>query len=69
MGKTAHPGGKGPVLTAGTLGGTTGLTPLAGCLAEAVAEVLVDVEDLSEPANGLMSEAEADVRAGVSEPD
>lgn len=32
-------------------------------------EVLVDIEDLSEPANGLISDAEADVRAGVSEPD
>lgn len=57
------------MLTAGTLGGTTGLTLLGGCLVEAVAEVLGDIEDLSEPANGLISEAEADVRAGVSEPD
>lgn len=57
------------MLTAGTLGGTTGLTPLVGCLVEVVAEVLIDVEDLSEPANGQISEAEADVRACVSEPD
>lgn len=57
------------MLTAGTLGGTTGLTLLVGCLVEVVPEVLGDIEDLSEPANGLISEAEADVRAGVSEPD
>lgn len=65
------------MLTAGTLAGTTGLTLLVGCLVEVAAEELVDVEDLSEPANGLISEAEggaeggseADDRAGVSEPD
>lgn len=57
------------MLTAGTLGGATGLTLLVGCLVEAVPEVLVGIEDLSEPVNGLISEAEADVRAGVSEPD
>lgn len=71
--KTAHPGGKGPVLTAGTLGGATGLTLLVGCLVEVAAEVLVGVEDLSEPANGLISEAaegtKGNARAGVSEPD
>lgn len=55
------------MLTAGTLGGTTGLTLLVGCLVEVVAEVLIDVDDLSEPATGLISGA--DVRACVSEPD
>lgn len=57
------------MLPAGTLGGTTGLTLLVGCLVEAVPEVLADIEELSEPANGLISDAEADVRAGMSEPD
>lgn len=60
------------MLTAGTLGGATGLTLLAGCLVEAAAEVLAGAEDLSDPADGLISEAveaEAGARAGVSEPD
>lgn len=60
------------MLTAGTLGGAIGLTVLVGCLVEVAAEVLAGVEDLSEPANGLISEAiegaEAAARAAVSEP-
>lgn len=61
------------MLTAGTLGGTTGLTLIVGgCLVEVAAGGLV-VEDLSESAIGLISEAEegaeARVRAGVPEPD
>lgn len=54
------------MLTAGTLGGATGLTLLVGCLVE-----VAGIEDLSEPANGLISEAVegAEARAGVSEPD
>lgn len=65
------------MLTAGTLGGTTGLTLLVGgCLVEVAAEGLA-VEDLCESANGLISEAEAEaeegaeakVRAGVPEAD
>lgn len=61
------------MLTAGTLGGATGLTLLVGCLVEVAAEVLAGVDDLSEPANGLISEAAEgtgpDARAGVSEAD
>lgn len=60
-------------MTAGTLGGATGLTLLAGCLVDVAAEVLPGVGDLSEPGNGLISDAvegtEAGARAGVSEPD
>lgn len=59
------------MLTAGTFGGATGLTLLVGCLVEVAAEVLAGVEDPSEPANGLISEAaegtEAGARAGVSD--
>lgn len=61
------------MLTAGTLGGATGLTLLVGCLVEVAAEVLAGVEDLSEPANGLISEAvesiETAPRTGVSQAD
>lgn len=46
---------------------------LVGCLVEVAAEVLAGVDDLSEPANGLISEAAEgtgpDARAGVSEAD
>lgn len=70
--KTAHPGGKGPVLTAGTLGGATGLMLLVGCRVEVAAEVLAGAEGLSDSIDGLVSEAveatEADARAGASEP-
>lgn len=67
----ADPGGNGPALTAGTLGGAAGVVLLVGCLVAAAPEA--DVEFLSEPANGLVSGAdedpEAGVRTGVSEPD
>lgn len=59
------------MLIVGTLGGAIGLTLLVGCLVGAAAEELAGVEDLSEPASGLISEAvegtEADALA--SEPD
>lgn len=61
------------MLTAGTLGGATGLTLFVGCLVEVAAEMLAGVDELSEPANGLISEAAEGTgpkaRAGVSEAD
>lgn len=70
----SDPGGNGPELTAGTLGGTTGLMMLlVGCLVAAAPELEADVEVLSEPTDGLVSWADegpdAGVRTGVSEPD
>lgn len=69
----SDPGGNGPELTAGTLGGTTGSMLLVGCLVAAAPELEADVEVLSEPADGLVSWADegpdASVRTGVSEPD
>lgn len=75
----AHPGGRGPVATAGTRGVTTAGAALllAGCLvaapAAAAAAPEAGAEFLSEPVDGLESEAEegpeAGVRTGVSEPD
>lgn len=67
----ADPGGSGPALTAGTLGGTVGVTLLLGCLVAAAPEA--GAELLSELADGLVSGADEDpepsVRTGVSEPD
>lgn len=72
----SNPGGKGPVLTTGTLGVTTGVVLLVGCLVAAAPELEVDEEFLSEPDDGLASGAAggvggagAGVRTGVSEPD
>lgn len=66
---STNPGGKGPVLTAGTLGVTAGVP--VGCLVAAPPET--NVEFLSELDGGLKSGAEegpeAGVRTGVSEPD
>ena len=62
-----HPGGNGPVLTAGTLGVTTGVTLLVGCLVAAAPELEADEEFLSEPVDGL--ESGAGVITGVSEAD
>lgn len=69
---STDPGGNGPTLTAGTLDGTTGVMLLVGCLVEAAPELEADVELLSDPAKGLVSEADegskAGVRPGVSKP-
>lgn len=70
---TAHPGGKGPAVAAGTLGVTAGVTLPVGCLVAIAPELDAGVELLSEPADGLESGADegavAGVRTGVSEPD
>lgn len=69
----ANPGGNGPALTVGTLGGRDGVMLLVGCLVAAAPELEADAEFLSEPVEGLESGAdegpEAGVRTGVSEPD
>lgn len=61
------------MLTAGTLGGTTGVMLLVGCLVEAAPKLEADVEFLSELASGRVSEAddgpEAVLHTNVSEPD
>lgn len=60
-----NPGGKGPLVTAGTLGGRVGVMLLAACLTAAGPELEADVELLSEPADGLDSGADAGPAAGV----
>lgn len=58
------------MLTAGTLGVTTGVMLLVGCLVAVAPEPEGSVELRSEPADGLDSGAdEGAVRTGVSEPD
>lgn len=61
-----HPGGSGPLLTAGTLGDTAGLTVLVGCLVVVAAP---EVDDVGGLVSGADEDPEASVRTGVSQPD
>lgn len=63
---STHPGGSGPLLTAGTLGDTAGLTVLVGCLVVVAAP---EVDDVGGLVSGADEDPEASVRTGVSEPD